>query len=132
MQTVIDVLKIGVLLGFIVILVTYTSTPKAAATGGFVDNYIWSDSLDDVSTTAIDSFYTTRWEQCSIKSVGGPMYVKVGAPDTAGWTSRDWYYIDKGEVVVFGSATRLKRLSVKAVSGTVDFYQIGYKTSKQH
>ncbi len=102
------------------------TVPVRAEPQGFATNYIWVDSLT-TTTVAVDSAFTTIWEQVVIKSVGDA-WIRIGAPDVANWSSREWYSLESGEALSFGPATKLTRLEWKANAGTVVFYMVGYKT----
>ena len=93
--------------------------------------FVWCDS-NSVTETAIDSIYTTRWEQVSIKFEGCHGWVKWGAPDTSSWAQRKWWYLPEGETLTFGFRTPLKRLAFKSAGANGFFYTAGYKRRAQY
>lgn len=93
--------------------------------------YVWVDTVA-VTTTAIDSTFDTRWEECTLKFEGCAGYFKCGSPDTNSWSSRKWYYLAEGETVEFGFRTPLTKLSFKAADGTGRIYLAGYKRKSQY
>ena len=93
--------------------------------------YVWIDTVA-VTTTAIDSTFKTRWEECTIKFEGCNGYFKCGSPDTNNWASRKWYYLAAGETAEFGFRTPLVKLSFKAADGSGRIYLAGYKRKSQY
>lgn len=105
--------------------------PTAAAAQSIVPNYAWADSIT-VGTSSTDSLFINRWEQVALKFEGTSTgYIRFGAPDTTSWSSRDWYQLTAGEVLVFGPATKLVRAEWKTSTGTMTVYMAGYKRVPQ-
>ena len=132
MKEIIFSVLIILFIGFLIVASSNKSNLSTAnAAGTVAARYVWTDSTT-LNTTGFDSTFDKRWHQTLIKIVGGDAYAKFGAPDTAGWSDRDWYFIGSGETVSFGPSTKLKRMEIKAASSTVKFFQIGYKAVTQH
>jgi hypothetical protein len=93
--------------------------------------YAWCDSIP-VTTSAIDSTFDQRWEAVTVKFEGCGGYIKYGAPDYAGWSSRKWLYLAEGEPFYFGYRTPLVRLEFFAASGTGALYMAGDKRRRQY
>lgn len=92
--------------------------------------HFWSDSIK-VTTTAIDCTFTQRWEYLEFWADSCDIRVKIGAPDTIGFTNRKSVKIEEHVVSKLGPATPVKRMLIKAAvdSGTIYFW--GYKTIRQ-
>jgi len=101
--------------------------PSAAPAQVLGVNYIWTDSIS-VNTTGIDSFFTVKWENLTIKADTGDVWVKAATGlDTANWSARDPYLLDDGESLSFGPSNSIRRLAVRANIGTSTVYFIGTK-----
>lgn len=124
--------QIGFIIGAIILAWAIMSRPPVEVKAQrFVTNYLWADSIQGLGTTSVDSIYDTPWQQVVFKADTGAVFIRIGAPDTANWSSRDFYKIGAGESLSFGPATKVKRAEFKSFAGTVDFYTIGYKTVTQ-
>jgi len=93
--------------------------------------YLWQDSLA-LSTSPVDSAFITRWEEVAMWSVGCGLRVRLGAPDTTNWESRDFVRYLEGQVISVGPVPKLYRLEFSAVSGSGTLYMVGLKKVKQH
>lgn len=112
------------------IQVTYLLlVPKAQSQIG--QFYTHQDTIA-VSTTAVDTVWTTPWTQVSIWADTVDVYAVFGAPDTSSWDSRKEIKITAGSAVTFGPATKLKRLKVRTRTGTGVLNLLGYKTGVQY
>lgn len=111
-----------------ILLLTFLVLPSQAQIGSF---YIWTDSLG-VTTTAIDSIFTIEWQSVTIWADTCDMQLKLGAPDTTGWSSRKFMTISAGGSIYIGPATKLKRLEYKCKSGAGTLYMTGYKKRRQY
>lgn len=98
------------------------------------NNYIWTDSIA-VSTTIQDSTWAgiyERWEQVTLWFSGCGGMVKIGAPDTTGFSSRDWIELYENRSLTIGPYTRLRRLWFRSDTGSGVMYMIGFKKTQQH
>lgn len=93
-------------------------------------NYSWGDSIT-VNTTGRDSSFAKIWESVNIWFRGGEGYVRYGASDTTGWSSRKWTRLADNQVLSFDAGTKLRRLQFKAATGTATIYFSGYKKTRQ-
>ena len=94
-------------------------------------NYAWADSIA-ISTTAVDSHFTTSWYQVTIWSPDADIEIRIGTPDTTSWSSRKWLELAQGQTLSFGNATKLTRMECRTASGTGTLAMAGYKTVAQY
>lgn len=106
-------------------------SPPSANAQALGQQYVWVDSLA-TSTSSIDSFFTVQWNDIMIWPVGADLLVRIGAPDTASWSSRKWLRVDDGMAITIGAASRLRRLEFKTISGTGALFLSGLKKSSQY
>jgi len=92
--------------------------------------YVWTQT-DTVTTAAVDSTWTVRWEQCTFYFYGCDGYIKIGAPDTTSWSSRTWTRVPEYVTISVDYRTPFKKLSYKSVSGAGRIYWVGIKRSTQ-
>lgn len=125
---------VGGLLALIVMLLLWgfqaETEPAIAATNRL---YLWGDSLA-ITITAIDTLFPTTWEDVIIWPIGADIYARFGNPDTSSWSSRKWVRLNDGDAMAF-AATRdraLRRLEVKAVTGSGALFMAGHKTTAQY
>ena len=93
--------------------------------------YLWTNKIA-VSSSHVDSTFSKRWEYVTIYSDTLDLWLKIGAPDTSGWSSRDAIMLKAGTSITFEQPAYLKRLEMWTVSGSGYAYLVGIKTSKQH
>jgi len=93
--------------------------------------YFWSDTLQ-IATGVNTSTFTAVWEQATFYTNGALCYFKVGAPDVADWSSRDYILLPAGSSFSIGPNPKLKKLSVYLASGTGVLYIVGYKKEAQY
>ena len=60
------------------------------------------------------------------------MWLKVGAPDVGGWSSRNFFKLEAGMALSIGPTPGLKRLAIKTEEGVGYIYIIGYKKTRQY
>ena len=109
-------------------LLTLTSLANGQVLGS---HYFWANKVY-VTSTPVDSTFKQPWEYCSVYADTIDVYIKVGAPDTSKWNSREWIYLSKGSSIEFSPFVRLRRLAVKAATGTGNVYIIGFKKKPQY
>ena len=100
--------------------------PTTVGSGVLGHFYTWVHALP-VSNTSVDSTFTYRWESVTVYADTVELMLRIGAPDTASWSSREWLYIPKGGVLYFGPTNKLRRLEYKTVTGTGMLYMFGTK-----
>lgn len=93
--------------------------------------YLWTDKVS-VSAVAVDSTFQTRWEFVTIYSDTLDLWLKIGAPDTSGWSQRDFIKLGAGTSLSFEAPMYLKRLEFKTVTGSGYIYMIGGKKVVQY
>ena len=101
-----------------------------AVTGAHAQYYVWIQS-DTVKTTAVDSTWATRWEQCTFYFYGCDALIKIGAPDTTDWASRTWLRVPEYVPISIDYRTPFKKLSYKAETGAGRLYLVGIKRTTQ-
>jgi len=97
----------------------------------FGNRYLWSDSLA-AATTAVDTTFTESWEYASIYSDTVDIEIKVGAPDTTGWSSRKWIQLTKGATLSIGPTPKLKRIEFRTIAGSGTLFIVGTKSTRQY
>lgn len=125
-----SVLIVIILVILVLIWLEITTTQSEVTAQQFGTNYFWSD-ITLTTTTSIDSFFVTRWENITVYGDTSDFLLRIGAPDTTGWSSRPFIKIKAGTSLSFGPATKLKRLEWKTVSGSDVFTMVGYKRTPQ-
>lgn len=111
-----------------VLLILISPFPAHSQIGQF---YTWQDTLH-VTTASVDTTWSTPWTSVTIWSGTVDCYMVFGAPDTSSWSSRIPVKIDAGSALIFGPATKLKRLKVWTRSGEGALYFLGYKSKRQY
>ena len=113
---------------FIALLfVMFVGTVSAQTLGS---RYLWTHKLA-ATTSAVDSTFNVRWEFVTVYSDTLDLWLKIGAPDTSGWSSRSWIKLEGGTSLFFERPIYLKRMEWKTVSGSGYLYLIGGKKQKQ-
>lgn len=95
--------------------------------------YGWAHKIS-ISTTAQDSIWSAAdaWYDVSFYTDSLAIWYKIGAPDTASWSSRDWIFLPEGSSVYIGPSTRLRRFEFKTVVSSSKLYMIGRKRRRQY
>jgi len=114
---------------FIQVVLLFVFLPSAHSQIG--QFYTWQDTLH-VTTSSIDTVWATPWTSVTLWAATVDCYMVFGAPYTSGWSSRIPTKIDAGSALVFGPATKLKRLKVWTRSGEGALYLLGYKSERQY
>lgn len=112
---------------FLTLLVSSVYKPEPAHARGL---HYWAHKIA-VSTTAIDSHFTIKWQRAVISTDTVALFYKIGSPDTNGWNDRDFMYLPKGATLTIGPKPTLTRLEFKAELGSGNLYLEGYKNKKQ-
>ena len=76
------------------------------------------------------STFDTQWESVTIWA-STAIRITIGAPDTTSWDDRDYVVLSSGLAMSFGPATKLTKLTFRAVTGTGYLYMVGYKKTPQ-
>lgn len=111
----------------IIFLLVVVSAASAQILG---TNYVHTN-VDTVTTTAVDTIYTTanRWVSMTCWFEDGAGFVKVSG-DTA-IVNKHWLYMIESERLTISASTRVRRIIYKAAADTVRFFQVGYKRVDQ-
>jgi len=107
------------------------SAPLQVGTAAFGTNYYWADTLK-ARSTAVDSYFTTKWEDITLEADSVNIWYRAGAPDTSDWSNREWMRLTAFESIRFGPATQLRRLEWKTTGTTGDFFMNGHKRTAQY
>ena len=95
------------------------------------NRYLWTTTLS-VSGVHTDTTFSKRWEYVTIYSDTLDLWMRIGAPDTSGWSSRDSIKLMAGTSLTLEQPAYLNRLEIWTVSGSGNAYLVGIKTTKQH
>ena len=94
--------------------------------------YIWQDSIT-TTTTEVDCTFNEEWYQVTMVADGDDAWLKVSTgTDTVSWSSRTWTKLKSNSSVTFGPLSKVKNLTVKAVTDTVTLYMIGLKLNARY
>lgn len=114
-----------------IILLIFISVMFSSCTYGQLGSrYFHCDTLN-VTPSARDTTWTDPWEQALIYADSVDLYLKIGAPDVAQWSSRYWIYWPSGMALSIGPSPKLKRLQFRTVTGSGVVYILGYKKERQ-
>ena len=115
---------------FISILLLALSSTTATAQGLL---YSWGHKIA-TTTAEQDSSWSAAnaWYDVTIYTDSLDLWYKLGAPDTASWSSRDFIFLPAGASLYIGPSTRLRRIAFKTVAGTADVYFVGRKRRRQY
>lgn len=94
------------------------------------NRYFHADTLN-ATTTARDCTWTDVWQVVVIYADTVDIYVKIGAPDVANWSSRRFIWIEEGSALSIGPSPNLKKLTWKTDAGSGVVYVLGYKNAVQ-
>jgi len=85
----------------------------------------WQVQEFDISTTHLDTTWSTPWVTATIVVDTVDCWVKFGAPDTTSWDDDDWGPLFIGMSYGFESDTPLRRMEIYTVSGTGKCWVMG-------
>jgi hypothetical protein len=93
------------------------------------NRFVHVDTLN-ITTTHRDTTFAESWRGFAIV-VNTDAYIKIGAPDTAGWATKPFAPIFAGQTVMVDPGTPVKRIEIWTASGTGIAGLYGDKRTKQ-
>lgn len=133
--------KLSEIIGWIVIAFALVSifTPSIVqniptAEARAARRYLWCERIPINSVTYVDTTFPTEWESVSLLTDSSDALLRfAGISDTTSFSSRTLYKLRDGDVLDFGSADKLKRISIRSSILAVDtLFLIGYKDTPQY
>ena len=95
-------------------------------------NRFWHCDTLYITTAVNDCTWTNEWYEATIYSDTVDVDVRIGAPDTASWNSRIYARLFQGMTITLGPSPKVKKISVKTVTGTGRLYIVGLKNVRQY
>ena len=113
--------------GFVFVVILFNNPPAIGDI--YSPTYVWADTIA-VTQTVIDSLFNQAWIDTRFWFYNIDGWVKIGAPDTTNWASRDWIPLASNQIVNVSKSSKLRRLAFKA-NGSGTFVIVGIKRSPQ-
>lgn len=128
------IIGLAVITLFLLVFLSSHYSPKtniSASPLPRASRYLWVQTFP-VTTTKLDCTFSNVWFQVTMKSLSKNLFIKFAADgDTTSFNSRIEFKLLAGENISFGSAVKVRRISVRTEAGTDTLYAIGYKSTRQ-